>query len=133
MPEQQGHIHAKNMTLFAEDAKTHAEPWVLWEDKAFDGEWMTLNINPMWDVTFKYRRKPTTHIVNGVEIPDLRFKPKYGQSYWTPAPSIDALVWGTIRVYESSIDTHRVVNNLCYEDSEEGKQAAMLHAKAWLG
>lgn len=132
-PEKKGNIHAEKMALYAEDAKTCTEPWKLWQVKGDDGVWRDCLCNPMWAYDTEYRRKPKMHIVHGVEIPDLRFKPKNGQQYWTPAASIDALVWETIRVWESSIDTHRAANNLCYEPTEEGKQAAILHAKAWLG
>lgn len=89
--------------------------------------------SPSWDLSFEYRRKPKTHLVNGVEVPDLRIETKTGQDYWYPAPSIDVLVWGTVHGYDSLTDGHRLENNLCYEPTEEGKQAAILHAKAMLG
>lgn len=135
-PEQQGHIHAENMALYAEDAKSHAEPWKLWQSKTGDSLWWGCPSYPLWDPESEYRRKPRTHIVHGVEIPDLRIKPKFGDSYWHPDISVSTLA---LRGYFKEIKSedyfqgHRVANNLCYEYSEEGRQAAVLHAKAMLG
>ena len=133
--EKKGHIHSELMFQYAEDAKTHAEPWVLWQikDKYKDDVWLCCLRHPIWATHLEYRRKPLTHNVNGVEIPDFRIKPKNGQEYWYPDASIDALAWGAVHGYESSVNSHRLANNLCYEPTEDGKQAAILHAKAWLG
>jgi hypothetical protein len=35
--------------------------------------------------------------------------------------------------YSCEEDYYRSNNNLCYPDTEEGKQAAIMHAKAMLG
>ena len=128
-----GHIHAELMAQYAEDAKTHAEPWKLWQVKSVDGVWRYCHINPIWAYDTEYRRKPKTHIVNGVEIPDLRIRPKDGQGYWYPDASTECLVWCEVFRIESTWHIHRVANNLCYELTEDGKQAAILHSKAWLG
>lgn len=130
---KQGHVHAELMALYAEDAKTTDKPWELWELFTKLGTWVGVDKNPDWCEDIQYRRKPKTHIVNGVEVPDLRIEPKIGEEYWFPDASTEKLVYGTVYGYESTIDTHRVSNNLCYEPTEEGKQAAILHAKAWLG
>lgn len=127
------HAHAESMALYAEDAKTTDKPWELWQVKDKDGVWWPCTHHPIWGAATEYRRKPKTHTVNGVEVPDLRFEPKNGEEYWFPDASTEKLVYGTVYGYESTIDTHRVSNNLCYEPTEEGKQAAILHAKAWLG
>lgn len=128
-----GHIHAENMALFAEDAKTHAEPWKLWQIKNHEDMWVNLDFIPSWDPSLEYRRKPKTHIVNGVEIPDLRIRPKDRQEYWYPDASTEYLVSRVVCRIELSCHIHRKANNLCYEPTEEGKQAAILHSKAWLG
>lgn len=130
---EQGHVHAESMALYADDAKTHAKPWKLWQVKADDGVWWDCDAHPRWANATEYQRKPKTHIVNGVEVPDLRVDPKNGQGYWYPDSSIEALVCGAVHGYEQSTDSHRLANNLCYAPTEEGKQAAILHAKAWLG
>lgn len=130
---KQGHVHAESMALYAEDAKTTDKPWELWQVKDKDGVWWECSHHPIWGGDTEYRRKPKTHTVNGVEVPDLRIKPQIGEEYWFPDASTEKLVHGTVYGYESTIDTHRVSNNLCYEPTEAGKQAAILHAKSWLG
>lgn len=81
------------------------------------------------------RRKIGTHIVNGVEVPDLRFTPKRGEDYLIPNPVSRALVAVATRPIQDSciVYKHRKDNKICYEKTERGKQAAILHAKAWLG
>ena len=131
-----GHIHAELMAQYAEDAKTHAEPWKLWQVKADGGVWRYCRIHPVWAYDTEYRRKPKTHIVNGVEIPDLRIK----------VFNEEALGGGCIGYCADPLDvelhlehwnpetTKRFLElGILYEPTEEGKQAAILHAKAWLG
>lgn len=67
-PEQQGHVHAELMAQYEEDAKTHAEPWKLWYSKTGESLWWGCPSTPLWDPSSEYRRKPKTHIDNGVEI-----------------------------------------------------------------
>ena len=127
-----GYVHSELMTKYAEDAQTHAEPWKLWQFKVKDGVWCDCPRNPHWRVTTEYRRKPKTNIVNGVEIPDLRIEPKCGDQYWYPHPSTKLLCgWEVFR--DNVQDSYRKENKLCYENTEAGKQAAILHAKAMLG
>lgn len=132
-PENQGHVHAELMAQYAEDARSHAKPWMLWQIKREAGVWENCRRHPSWAVTTEFRRKPKTHTVNGVEIIDLRVTPELEQYYWYPDPSGEALVFRTIRKQWSASDNHRIANNICYQYSEEGKQAAILHAKAMLG
>ena len=129
-----GHVHAELMAQYAEDAKTTDEPWELWQikDKYKDDVWICCLRHPIWATHLEYRRKPKTHIVNGVEVPDLRVLPKYGDSYWCPDPTSKQYVQifdnlGTMH------DLHREESWLCYEYTEEGKQAAILHSKIMLG
>lgn len=133
--KNKGHVHAELMAQYAEDAKTHAEPWKLWENRRAGFAWHSLDSNPKWISDLEYRRKPKTHTVNGVVIPDLRITPENGQVYWYPIASSVNLVRKSRagHAYNSPSHDHRVTNNLCYEPSEEGRQAAILHAKAWLG
>lgn len=128
---KQGHVHADLMALYAEDAKTTDKPWELWQIKAGSSDWISCKFSPAWDPVCQFRRKPKTHIVNGVEIPDLRFEPKIGEGYHVPDPLVTQLY--LIADFTSQAHSHRKDNNLCYEPTEEGKQAAILHAKAWLG
>lgn len=134
--ESKGHVHAEHMAQYAKDAKTHAEPWKLWQisqSSLSDIGWIDCKFSPGWDPICEFRRKPKTHFVHGVEIPDLRINPKLGQGYWYPAANTAALVgWSSINV-RNSFHSHRIANNICYIQTEEGKAAAILHAKAWLG
>ena len=134
-PEKKCHVHAELMAQFAEDAKTHTEPWKLWQIKADDGIWWDCQYSPMWQIEAEYRRKPKTHIVNGVEIPDLRITPKIYEEYCYPAPNHPSLAFRSRTNYAhfNEADVHRIKNGLCYETSEEGRQAAILHSKAMLG
>lgn len=129
---KQGHVHADLMALYAEDAKTTDKPWELWQVKDKDGVWWECKNNPLWGGDTEYRRKPKTHIVNGVEVPDLRFVPNEGEEYHLPNPLV-AHLFITATCGSETYKYHRVSNNLCYEPTEEGRQAAILHAKAWLG
>lgn len=132
MKQIKGHVHAESMALYAEDAKTHAEPWKLWQIKTGSFDWIDCKFGPSWDSSCDFRRKPKTHTVNGVEVPDLRIKPKDGEPYYSPNPTYKQQ---TMEAFYGNNDhhNHRSQNLLCYEHSEDGKQAAILHAKAWLG
>lgn len=132
-PELQGHVHAELMAQYAEDAKSHIEPWKLWQLKSIPYDWTDCKLSPSWIPFIEYRRKPKTHFVHGVEIPDLRINPKEGQEYWYPDPNTDDLVIKSWHRNGLISQSHRAANNLCYEPTLEGKQAAILHAKAWLG
>ena len=135
-PEQQGHIHSENMTQCEEDAKTHDEPWRLWQFKNSDGVWCDCKSGPSWNPSVEYRRKPKTHIVNGVEIPDLRIKeaPKLETLVVVVDPLDESL--HAIRMWKDEYKEKydRLIKlGLLYEITKEGQQAAILHAKAWLG
>lgn len=131
--EPQGHPHAELIMQYAEDAKTHAEPWKLWQATHADHPWTDLERNPLWCVFNLYRRKPKTHLVHGVEVPDLRIKPSRGENYYYPLPTSPNLVRQTIFIPGDDGDKYILRNNLCYEYTEAGKQAAILHAKTMLG
>ena len=73
-----------------------------------------------------------THIVNGVEIPDLRVVPEHGDSYYLVDPTVPELT-SLYRFTGTVIDKIWVGRCLAYQPTEEGKQAAILHAKAMLG
>lgn len=131
MEDNNGHAHAELRAQYAEDAKTHAKPWELWQFLDMSG-WHTCVRTPGWFESAEYRRKPKTHIVNGIEIPDLRIDPKEGDKYYLVDP--------TERYFNhyythtgSTCDELWVTRRLCYEPTEDGEQAAILHAKAMLG
>ncbi len=130
-----GHPHAELMAQYAEDAKTTDKPWELYQIKTVLNIWKDIGCQFIFDSNCTYRRNPKTHIVHGVEIPDLRFTPKTYEEYYFPYPNSPALAFRTRANYAhfNAADEHRIKYGLCYEISEEGRQAAMLHAKAMLG
>ena len=131
MKESKGHIHAHLMSQYAEDAMVSETPWEMWE-WCCNGEWVTCKKSPGWWECAQYRRKPKTHIVNGVEIPDLRVNPKYNERYYLANPTKSEFV----HLYTFCGDNQDNLwskRGLIYKHTEEGKQAAILHAKAMLG
>jgi hypothetical protein len=73
---------------------------------------------------------PATKIVNGIEIPDISFKPIPGDHCYLPAPNHPIL---HVHYYVCSVDEHLTIHGLYYPFTEKGKQAAILRAKAMLG
>jgi hypothetical protein len=75
---------------------------------------------------------PRMKLIHGVEVPDISFKPSYGECY--VFPDVCATCPIGVNTYENYVvDRTRSNRGLCYPDTEEGKQAAILHAKAMLG
>ncbi len=131
---RQGHVHAENMALYAEDAKIHAEPWKLWQIKTGSFDWIDCKFSPAWDSTCKFRRKPKTHIVHGVEVPFFEFTPKVGEKYCVANVGLPEFFEDSYRTSECCTFTQRMIERgLLYPFTEDGKQAAILHAKAMLG
>ena len=129
---QHSHIHADLMAMYAKDAKSTDKPWELWQIKDARGEWRDLTRNPSFATHLGYCRKPKTHIVNGVEIADLRIEPKIDEWYYLVDPTEPEFTSS----YEATCDSYDTVwaeRGMCYEHTEEGKQAAILHAKIMLG
>jgi hypothetical protein len=71
-------------------------------------------------------------LIHGVEVPDISFHPTNQTGYYYPYPTGEDLVYFTVYDDAYSVDKFRSDNNLCYPYTEEGKQAAILHAKAML-
>jgi hypothetical protein len=76
-------------------------------------------------------KPPRTKLVNGVEVPDIDFQPEPNRAYFYPNPSVPKFYDDTF--YDTAKDKHRVCYGLCYPPTKEGKEAAILHAKAMLG
>jgi hypothetical protein len=72
-------------------------------------------------------------LIHGIKVPDISFHPTNQAEYHYPNTAEDSLVSTTVYYDSYAIDRFRSVNNLCYPNTEEGKQAAILHAKAMLG
>lgn len=73
-----------------------------------------------------------TKLINGVEVPDISFQPDLNESYHFPAPCYEYL-YGHTEYEDYETDRHCANYNLCYPMTNEGKEAAILHAKAMLG
>jgi hypothetical protein len=72
-------------------------------------------------------------MIHGVEVPDIGFEPEIGEDYCFPSISKRHLHSFRTYVEDYNEDMIYVENDLCYPYTEEGKQAAILHAKAMLG
>lgn len=82
-----GHVHAELMKQYAEDARETNKPWERWEFLSTNVGWAELSGHPFWEANVQYRRKPHTHVVNGIEVPaPMRDEPKYEQTYWVADP-----------------------------------------------
>jgi len=78
------HVHAELMKQYAEDAMTTDKPWELWEINTGSGP-ISLSDHPAWSINGKYRRKPKTININGLEVPEpYRGEMEIGQSYYHP-------------------------------------------------
>ena len=131
-PEQVGHVHAELMAQYAEDAKTHAEPWELWESKGDSSIWWDCRAHPMWWHSTEYRRKPKTKLIHGTEVPDLSFTPLNGEGYYYICLSSDQLVKKDYHSEGCMTTKLRAVRGLCYPLTGEGRQPAILHGEALL-
>lgn len=76
---------------------------------------------------------PKTKLIHGVEVPDISFVPEMDNWYYHPVPDLPRLFAEDMHTIHSDNYTYRVNAGLCYPYTEEGKQAAILHAKAMLG
>ena len=133
---QVSHIHAELMAQYAEDAKTTDKPWELWEYNTPNFRSYKTGWEPIAFLACNnYRRKPNTKLVHGVEIPDIGLdlsKCEERTDFYVPC----------VRIYKYYVGlSHHKHNNcvrysqagIAYPYTEEGKQAAILHAKAMLG
>jgi hypothetical protein len=72
-------------------------------------------------------------VINGIEIPDISFKPDIDDHCYIPFPTVSSLYTHHIVNFSNVANEHLSVNGLCYPYTEEGRDAAILHAKAMLG
>jgi hypothetical protein len=84
------------------------------------------------EVVFEVPVKRKTKLINGIEIPDITFKPTLNEYYYTPMPNYPELYHLMMDFHSNRLTNHLSENNLCYPFTEEGRQAAILHAKAML-
>ena len=133
---QSKHKHAEMIALCAEFAQTMEDPMSMFQYKGVcDKEWQ--NIPETGSVIFykvnEYRLKPKTKIINGVEIPDIPFTPFVGCWFYCVNIGMSEFYETVYMGSEGCTFTKRMVErDLIYPYTEEGKQAAILHAKALL-
>lgn len=133
-PEQQGHVHAELMAQYAEDAKTSKTPWEFWEYLDKHDGWTTFKGSPGWYETSEYQRKPKTKLIHGMEIPVFEFTPEVGENFYVANVGLPELFEVGRKLTEGCTFTQRMIERgLIYPYTEEGKQAAIRHAKAMLG
>jgi hypothetical protein len=86
-----------------------------------------------WDVVGVTAPEKPVHmkVVNGVEIPDISFKPTTGSRCYIPSP-ITPELYLRIQYCSAEADEHLSKHGLCYPDTELGKRVAILHARAML-
>jgi hypothetical protein len=87
-----------------------------------------------WDkIVIEAPSKPVgIKVINGIEIPDISFKPTVGEYYYVPTPNHPDL-WNHSRFCSCEVDDYRSNNSLCYPDTANGKEVAILHSKAMMG
>lgn len=121
------HPHAELMKQYAEDAMETDKPWERWEFKTIGSDvWVPKEQHPDWYPYRKYRRKPRTITINGIEVPEpTREPPKKGSYYWVATP--DGLdLTKKLRWVNDSCDRRSLRRGLCHSTHE----AAETHAKA---
>ena len=103
----------------------------------FSGKALMVDLKPslFWDeIKFEVPvQPPRIKLIHGVEVPDISFKPKYNQNYYFPSINNSRHCLLTYHKEGDLHDAFRIQYDLCYPETEEGKQAAILHAKAMLG
>lgn len=132
------HKHADLMLLYAKDAKETSEPWKLWQYRninTINQDWLDMKQNPDWNIFCEYRKKPKTHIVNGVEIPDLRVDKLTENKKFYVVNILSKKYYTIIECIEDSKKRLNMWLNrgLVYENSVDGKNACIMHSKALIG
>ena len=116
------------MLLYAQDAAETDKPWEYWEYKVGVTGFIGCSKHPEWNDDFKYRRKPKTITVNGIEVPEpIRETPAMGDKYYLVNPAAFTLIthnsWAN-----DPYDTQWLNKGLLHLTEE----AAFAHAKALL-
>jgi hypothetical protein len=79
-----------------------------------------------------YEQPPRMKLIHGIEVPDISFRPSHGEDYYavdlTDKGFYVEFNWG-----DDEMDFVLYERDICYPFTKEGKQAAILHAKAMLG
>ncbi len=94
-----------------------------------------LNQELFWDeIKFEVPvQPPRMKLIHGVEVPNISFVPKEDEYYYYPSIEMPAFYGFTYFDTTNINDILKNKHGLCYPYTEQGKQAAILHAKAMLG
>lgn len=94
------------------------------------------DINPtlFWnEIKFTLPEPIKYRTIHGVEIPDISFVPREGETFCFPCiDKVELFLIDTVNIEGTEEMEHRIDNKLCYPDTEEGKRVAILHAKVLL-
>lgn len=134
----QGHPHAELMLQYAQDAMTTTVPWKLWEYCSQSNGWISFTSgSPNWLEHIAYRRKPISkpipRLIHGVEVPDISYTPEDNEYYFYPDPTKPFMYEMEYFHKYAEECGHRLTNKMCYPTTDEGREAAILHAKIMLG
>jgi len=136
------HPHYENMLRYAQDAQETDRPWVRWQYRNVEGEWVDFtDSNPIWSSVIEYRRKPQTikrarlegdiqgvalvHTDEIVKIPEPEEHLLSGEYYYVADPCNEDF----FRIYqwtEDNIDKRIIKRRLVHKT----KEAAIRHSKA---
>ena len=120
------HIHFESMKLYDEDAMEMEEPWNQWEKQFRTSVWMRCTVEPVWSVTWKYRRRAKTVTIGEFDVPEpYRGEMEDGTVYF--APELQQNHWVT-RVWRVGVQHHfdRRADGMVHLTQE----AAELHGRA---
>ena len=76
---------------------------------------------------------PRKKLIHGVEVPDISFEPRENETYYFPFPMHPELTRCLVFDSHHPANQQNLKHKLCYPSTKEGRQAAVLHAKAMLG
>ena len=123
-----GHVHAKLMALYAQDAMETERPWERWELLAPGRDWNPCEGHPSWNTAIKYRRKTITIHINGFEVPEPCREPLACDTKYYMPDIVDSLdgKWARSAWDDDEVDHARLKAGIVHLT----KEAAEMHAKA---
>lgn len=126
-----GHIHARLMLQYAQDATETDTPWERWQyaaDTEYDGcrQWRSLVSHPDWQTHLAYRRKSRTVRIGDIDVPEpMRTMPPSGSRYYAPDLGIYSNGCGATVVTHlwqgDEIDVRAFRLGLCYKTPEDAR------------